>query len=200
MTDFIIDLIAWGGYLGIFVLMVIENVFPPVPSEVIMGLGGIAVARGRMEIVPLMIAGTAGTVIGNVFWYEISHRLGYERFQPLIDRWSRVLTMEWQDVEQWRHFFVRHGHWVVFVFRFMPFGRTVISIPAGLTRMPRGKFIVWTAVGAAIWNAVLVGAGYWLGTNFGALDRYLGPATIICIVAMVLGYGWRVATWRPRSE
>ncbi|OYY67532.1 MAG: hypothetical protein B7Y47_16180 [Sphingomonas sp. 28-63-12] len=147
MTEFFLHLLDSGGYLGIFLLMVLENIIPPVPSEVIMGLGGIAVADGRMQIAPLMIAGSLGSVLGNIFWFEIGHRLGHERFRPLIDRWGRWLLIEWRDVEALQRFFLRHGQWVVFVFRFMPIGRTVVSIPAGLSRMSRVRFLLWSGAG-----------------------------------------------------
>lgn len=197
MTDFFLHVLASGGYLGVFLLMVLENVVPPVPSEVIMGLGGIAIAQGRMHVVPLMIAGTLGSVIGNAFWYEIGHRLGHERFRPLIDRWGRWLTIEWRDVESLQRFFARHGQWVVFVFRFMPVGRTVISIPAGLSRMPRWRFLLWTIAGTTVWNAVLVGAGYWLGERYHAVEDYVGPAATAILVLAAIAYVWRFFTWRP---
>ena len=120
MTEFILDWIAKGGYLGIFILMALENVFPPIPSEVIMGFGGIAAARGQMAMVPLILWGTAGTTAGNVFWYVVGKRLGYERFRPFVEKHGRWLTMEWEDVEHVQSFFKRHGGSVVFVFRFLP--------------------------------------------------------------------------------
>lgn len=199
MTDFVIDLIAWGGYFGIFVLMVLENVFPPIPSEVIMGLGGIAVARGKMGMVPLIVASTAGTVAGNYFWYAIGRKLGTERLRPFVERHGRWLTMDWEHVQELDRFFKQRGQWVVFVFRFMPAFRTMVSLPAGMTRMPRGRFVLWTAGGSAIWNRGLAYAGYALGANFRELDRYLGPAAIGFGVLLVLIYVWRLATWKPRS-
>ncbi|AXJ94737.1 MULTISPECIES: DedA family protein [unclassified Sphingomonas] len=200
MTDFILDAIARGGYIGIFLLMALENIIPPIPSEVIMGLGGMAVARGDMGVVPLVLWGTAGTTAGNYFWYAIGRRVGYERFRPLVARHGRWLTMEWQDVETLHRFFVSRGGWVVFVFRFMPTFRTMISLPAGITRMPGWKFVVWTFAGSAIWNSLLAGAGYYLGSNFEAIDRYVGPAAVVLTVAIVGAYLWRVATWKPRAE
>ena len=200
MTDIIVNFIAWGGYFGIFLLMAVENILPPIPSEVIMGLGGIAVARGQMEIVPLIAAGTIGTVGGNFFWYELGRRVGYQRFKPLVDRYGRWAAIEWADVEHIHDFFRRRGQWVIFVFRFMPAFRTIISLPAGMAHMPRWKFAVWTAGGSTIWNCVLVGAGYYLGSNFQQLDRYVGPASIAVIVLMLGLYGWRVLTWKPRDQ
>ena len=100
MHGLIIEAIARGGYFGIFVLMVLENVFPPIPSEVIMGIGGVLVARGDMTFWPLMIAGTLGTVAGNYAWYWIGDRWGYERTRPFVDRWGRWLTIDRDSLAQ----------------------------------------------------------------------------------------------------
>ena len=199
MTEFIVDLTAWGGYFGIFLLMVLENVFPPIPSEVIMGLGGIAVARGQMTIVPLIVAGTAGTVAGNYFWYAIGWWLGYQRLRPFVDRYGRWLTLDWEHVLELERFFRRRGQWVVFVFRFMPAFRTMVSLPAGMARMPPLRFLLWTAAGSAIWNSGLAYAGLYLGSNFRELDAYIGPAAIALTVAIVIGYFWRLLRWKPRG-
>ncbi len=200
MTDFIVSWIVWGGYLGIFLLMALENVVPPIPSEVIMGLGGIAVARGQMEMVPLLLWGTAGTTAGNVFWYEVGRRLGYARFRPFVERHGRWLTLEWEDVERLHTFFHRHGGWVIFVFRFMPTFRTLISLPAGMAGMPVWRFLLTTFLGSIIWNGVLAGAGFYLGTRYADLDRYVGPIGI-ALTAAAAGYWlYRVATWTPRGD
>jgi membrane protein DedA with SNARE-associated domain len=199
VTQFILDWIAWGGYLGIFLLMALENVVPPIPSEVIMGFGGIAVAHGRMAMLPLLLWGTAGTTAGNVFWYVIGRRMGYARFRPFVERHGRWLTMEWEDVERLHLFFVKRGGWVVFVFRFLPTFRTMISLPAGMTGMPWWKFLAWTFAGSIIWNGVLAAAGYWLGTRFDTLDRYVGPAGIALTALAAAAYLYRVVTWKPRA-
>ena len=200
MTNFILDAIAWGGYVGIFLLMALENVVPPVPSEVIMGLGGMAVARGDMALVPLILWGTAGTTAGNYFWYAIGRKFGYLGLKPFVDRWGRWLTVEWEDVETLHRFFVKHGGVTVFIFRFLPTFRTMISLPAGMTKMPFWRFTVATFLGSAIWNAVLAGAGLYLGSNFEQLDRYVGPIAIGLSVIIVIGYVWRVLTWKPRAK
>lgn len=200
MTDFIVRAIASGGYLGIFLLMAAENVVPPIPSEVIMGLGGMAVARGSMELWPLVLVGTAGTTVGNYFWYWVGRKFGYRGLRPFIDRWGRWLTLEWDDVERVNRFFQRRGHWVVFVFRFLPVFRTMVSLPAGMAAMPRWKFMAWTFAGAAIWNLVLVQAGLMLGSEFRELDRYVGPVAVATTVLIVVAYIYRVATWKPRHS
>jgi membrane protein DedA with SNARE-associated domain len=108
--------------------------------------------------------------------------------------------MDWEDVEKLRGFFDRWGGITVLVFRFMPIGRTVISIPAGLLQMPRWHFIVYTTIGSAIWNTMLVGVGFWLGTNFETIDHWIAPVVTAVIVAVIALYLWRVLTWKPRSQ
>ena len=193
------DWLDWG-YWGVFLLMMLENVVPPVPSEAIMGVAGIWVAKGKLDFALLVAVGTAGTVVGNLFWWEIGRRLGYERLRPAVDRWGRWLTMEWEDVEHIRRYFDRWGGVTVFVFRFLPVGRTVISIPAGLMHMPLSRFILFTALGSAIWNTLLVGVGLWLGTTFDRIEHLVAPALIGVGVAMVALYLWRVLTWKPRAQ
>jgi membrane protein DedA with SNARE-associated domain len=186
------------SYWGIFFLMVLENVIPPVPSEVVMSIAGIATADGRLSLWGVLVAGTLGTTVGNLFWYEIGRRYGYQRLKPWVDRWSRWLTMEWEDVEKLERYFQRHGGKTVFIFRFLPFGRTLISLPAGLMRMKLSKFIIFTAAGSLLWNIALVGGGFWLKTQIDGIDRYVGPIVMAIVVALVVVYVWRVVTWRPR--
>lgn len=200
MTEFIIDWFTWGGYFGVFLLMALENIIPPIPSEAIMGLGAIAVARGEMSLIPLILWGTAGTTIGNVFWYEIGRRLGIVRFRPFVNRYSRWLTMDWHDVERLDRFFHRHGHWVLFVFRFLPTFRTLISLPAGMSRMPMWKFLLFTFVGSAIWNAALAGGTLALALHFEGLTKYIGPALIVGSILLLGAYVYRVVTWKPRED
>ena len=201
MNDWIIRLIEGGGYWGIAFLMALENVFPPVPSEVIMGVGGIAVAKGRMEFWPLLIAGTVGSTLGNYAWFLIGDRWGYHRLRPFIARWGRWLTMDWRSVESLVAFFQRHGQWIVFVLRFSPLMRTMISLPAGLAHMGHVRFLAFTFAGAAIWNALLIGGGHLVGTSLGdKVEHYAGPAVLAIGIVALLGYAWRVATWKPRPD
>ncbi len=195
MHEWILRLIEQGGYWGIALLMFLENVFPPIPSEVIMGLGGIAVARGTLEFWPLLAVGTIGSTLGNYVWFLIGDRLGIARLRPFVERWGRWLTLEWQDVEAATAFFRRHGQWVVFALRFSPLLRTVISLPAGLTHMSHARFLIFTFAGAGIWNAVLILGGQWLAKY----EAWLEPIVIGTMVLAVAGYIWRVLTWKPRG-
>ncbi len=199
MNEFILSLIEQGGYLGIFALMIIENVFPPIPSEVIMGLGGVAVARGTMSFWPLLAVGTAGSTLGNYVWFLAGDKWGYRRLQPFVDRWGRWLTLEWSDIERATAFFQRHGQWIVFGLRFSPFLRTMISLPAGLTHMSHWRFLAFTFAGAAVWNAALIKGGQFLA-------QFLEGSGVVLDVIVFGGLGlglaaylWRVLTWKPRG-
>ena len=200
MNEFIIHIIEQGGYLGIAFLMLIENVFPPIPSEVIMGLGGVAVSRGTMSFWPLLLAGTTGSTLGNYVWFLIGDKWGYQRLRPLIDRWGRWLTLEWRDVKQASRFFRRHSQWVVFFLRFSPLLRTMISLPAGLAHMRHGAFLVYTFAGSAVWNALLILGGHWLARYFEESKHWLDWLVIGAIALGVVAYLWRVLTWKPRKR
>lgn len=192
-------LLDWG-YWGIFALMMLENVVPPIPSEAIMGMAGIAVAKGKLDLIGVIVVGTLGTLVGNLFWWEIGRRLGYERLQPLVARWGRWLTLEWDDVEKLHRYFDRWGGITVFVFRFLPFGRTVISIPAGMMHMPLWRFSLFTCAGSLLWNCLLVSVGMGLDTHIADIERFILPVLIGFAVLCVGGYLWRIATWRPRAQ
>jgi len=199
MNDWIIHLIEAGGYWGILFLMALENIFPPIPSELIMGLGGVAVARGSMTFWPLLLVGTLGSTFGNYCWFLLGDRLGYARLQPFVTRWGRWLTLEWHDVEEATAFFRRHGQWVVFAMRFSPFLRTMISLPAGLAHMKHWRFLAFTFAGAAVWNTLLIHGGKLLARYLARFESVLGWSLAALTGGFVLWYLWRVATWKPRD-
>ena len=200
MHEFIIRAIEQGGYFGIFLLMAIENIFPPIPSEVIMGVSGVAVARGTLDFWPVMIAGTIGSTAGNYAWYWLGDHWGKRRLAPFVERWGRWLTLEWEDVEKARSFFRRHGPWMVFLLRFSPFLRTMISLPAGLAHMGRVRFLALTTAGVFIWNLLLVEGGRRLALWLEESQDVLGWVILGTFGLALLGYLWRVLTWKPRAE
>lgn len=199
MTNWIIHLIEQGGYLGIAALMFIENVFPPIPSELIMGAGGVAMARGTMSFWPLLIAGTIGTTLGNYVWFVAADRLGYRRLEPFVTRWGRWLTMRWSDIEAATRFFQSHGQWLVFVLRFSPFLRTLVSVPAGLSHMAHWRFLAFTFAGAAIWNTLLILSGHWLSRYLDTMQAVTGPLIGALILLAVGSWIWRVARWKTED-
>ena len=196
----IVSIIERLGYLGIAFLMALENIFPPLPSEAIMGAGALAVVNGKMSFWPLLIFGTIGTVIGNYAWFWFGNRVGYERLGPFIERWGRWLTLEWEDVERASRFFKKRGEWAVFFLRFFPVMRTMISLPAGLAHMNVWKFLIFTTAGAAIWNVLLILGTQWLVGTFSNVRDLVSWILIGAIVLAVAGYGWRLYSWKPRAE
>jgi membrane protein DedA with SNARE-associated domain len=198
MHELIIETIARGGYLGIALLMAIENIFPPIPSEVIMGIGGVLVARGTMEFWPLLAAGTIGSTAGNYVWFWIGDRWSYRRLAPFIGRWGRWLTLDWEHIEQASRFFRSHGQWVVFFLRFSPFLRTIISLPAGLAHMSVWRFLIFTFAGSAIWNVLLILGGQWLATYLEDSQGVIGWIILGFLGLAIAGYVWRLLTWTPR--
>lgn len=198
MTEFILNLIHSWGYLGIAILMFLENVFPPIPSEVIMSLGGVMVAQGRFDYWTLVAVAVAGTTLGNWVWYWIGRWFGYARLKPLIDRYGRWLTLDWDEVEKLHDWFLRFGSGIVFVFRFVPIARTMVSLPAGMVGMSQVKFLIWTAAGSTIWISAIAGAGNWFGKQFAEVDRFIGPLAVVAIGSIVLLYVYRVITWKPK--
>ena len=200
MDTLIVDLIEQGGYFGIFFLMVLENVIPPIPSEVIMGVGGLLVQRGTMEFWPLLLIGTVGTTVGNYAWYWVGDAWGYKRLEPFVDKWGRWLTVDWDHIAKAQVFFAQRGHWVVFFLRFSPFLRTIISLPAGLAHMPKLKFLGFTFAGSIIWNALLIKGGEWLGHYLADSQHIIGWVIVGLVVLTIVGYLWRVFTFVPRAD
>jgi len=200
VSQWIVHLVANGGYIGIAFLMFLENVFPPIPSEIIMGLAGIEVGQGQMNFEAVVFAGTVGSTLGNYAWYLLGRFYGFRRLEGFVNRWGRWLTLEWEDIQKINRLFTRHGGKIVFVLRFMPAFRTIVSLPAGLFRMGHLRFLIATFAGAMIWNVILTGAGYYLGRNFSKIDDYVGPISTAAIAAIVLFYVYRVITWKPRAK
>lgn len=200
MTEFILNLIHSWGYLGIAVLMFLENVFPPIPSEVIMSVSGVMVAQGRFDFWTLVAVAVAGTTLGNWVWYWIGRWFGYARLKPLIDRYGRWLTLDWDEVEKLHDWFLRFGSGIVFVFRFVPIARTMVSLPAGMVCMSQVKFLIWTAAGSTIWISAIAGAGNWFGKQFAEVDRFIGPVVVLAIGSIIVLYIYRVITWKPKVQ
>lgn len=197
MSDWIIQTITDFGYLGIFLLMLIESVFPPIPSELIIPFAGFSAARGELNLIGVLAASTAGAVVGMVPWYLAGRLFGLERIRRLADRFGRWFTLNAEEIDTATVWFCRYGPVVVFFGRLVPLIRTLISVPAGLARMPAMLFFGASALGALVWNTILVGSGYVLNEHYEVVEVVLDPATIIVLGAVVLVYLYRLVTWRP---
>lgn len=199
MEDWIIRLVEWGGYWGVAALMLLETVFPPVPSEVIMTVAGVSAARGTMTLEGTVLAGTAGAMLGNWFWYWLAIKFGEARMHVFIDKYSRWLTLDWDEVERGERLFAKYGSTIVLIARMIPTLRSLISVPAGLFKMSLRRFLVFSTIGTLGWSAALAGAGYFLGSQFGDVEKWLGPLSTAVIAAIILTYLWRVVTWKPKG-
>lgn len=192
MGDWIIRTISSTGFFGIVLLMLVENVFPPIPSELIMPLAGYLASTGQMNFMLVVVAGTLGSVLGAVALYALGRRIGPERLKSFADRHGRWLTLSRADIERADGWFKRHGAWAVFACRLVPGIRSLISIPAGIDRMPWVPFLVATTLGSALWSAVLAGFGYALGARFEQVGEVINPISTAVVVGCLAWYLWRV--------
>ena len=193
MFDFVTNLILTLGALGVGLVMFLENLFPPIPSELVMPLAGFQVAQGKMSLVLVFVLGTLGAVAGAYLWYWVGRRIGQDRLLHFIDRYGLWLSLTRQDVTRAIDWFERHQGAAVFFCRMVPGLRTLISVPAGLARMPLSRFFLLTAAGTAIWNAALIAAGRVLSANYARVADYLDPVTTALLVAFVAAYLYRIA-------
>ncbi len=197
MGDWIVRLIEQSGYLGVAFLMFLETVFPPVPSEVIMSVAGVAAGQGKLDYGLVVASGTGGAMLGNIVWYLAARALGVQRLKPFIERHGRWLTLSWPEVERGEQWFARHGVFFVLLGRMLPTVRSLVSVPAGLLRMRFKRFLVASTVGTLGWTALLAGAGYKLGENVEQIEDFIGPASNAILLLLFASYVWRLWRYRP---
>lgn len=176
-----------GGF-GAGLAIALENLFPPLPSEVILPLAGFAAAQGSLGLVEVLIWTTAGSVVGALALYGIGAWLGRRRMYAIVERMPLIKAADVERTEAW---FGRHGSKAVFFGRMIPIFRSLISIPAGIERMPLLRFTLLTTAGSAIWNAIFVLAGYFLGANWHVVEEYAGVFQKVVIAVVVVA----VAVW-----
>ena len=185
MLESIINTINSFGYIGIAFLMALENVFPPIPSELIMPLAGFTASQGKLEFFPVVIAGTIGSVLGASPWYFLGRYWGLKRTKKIADKYGKWLTVSGEDVEKAKLWFDRRGYIATGVGRLVPGIRTYISIPAGISKMPLLPFLIYSTIGSFIWVALLTYGGYILGENYEKVSVYLKPVTIIVSILLL---------------
>ena len=179
------------GYAGLALLMVAETIFPPIPSEAVLPLAGYLVEQGDFDFLSVVLTATAGSVFGSVVLYEAARHGG----RPFADRFMRVGRLDPAKMEQAEAWFARRGALVVLFGRWIPGVRSLVSLPAGLLRMPRWEYLLFTVVGSAVWNCALVGAGYALGTQWERVEDVVGPVgKPLLVVLVAIGAG--VLLWR----
>lgn len=196
MADWITHIVETLGYGGVALLMFLENIFPPIPSELIMPLAGFAAARGEMSLPWAIAAGTAGSVAGQFPLYYLGWWLGEDRLRRLVRRYGRWLALSEHDVDRAGAWFERRGAWAVLLCRLVPGIRSLISIPAGVHRMNLGLFTLCSTAGMAAWATILATAGYLLGDHYDAVARVLGPVGWVVFAVLALA----IALWIGRRH
>jgi len=200
MFDFITNFLEKSGYLGVFALMALENIFPPIPSEMIMPFAGFVAARGDLNVVGVLIAGTAGSVVGALPWYYAAKVYGCERLKKLAGRHARWLTITPDDIDKALDAFHKHGKKAVLFGRLVPAVRTLISVPAGLGNMNLGQFLLYSTIGSLAWTGLLTAAGFLLEDNYKDVAKYVDPVSKTILGAMLAWYLYRVVTYKPAAK
>jgi membrane protein DedA with SNARE-associated domain len=197
MFDWIVHIVETLGYPGIALLTLLENVVPPIPSELIMPLAGFITERGGMLFVGAVAAGTVGSFLGAFGWYVVGRRVGRDRLLRFFARHGRWLALNSDELDRAADWFNRHGGTAVFFGRLIPGVRTLISVPAGFAEMGAARFTLFTLAGTLVWTAALTYAGVLLGRNYDMVSSVLGPASWVIVGAAVAWYLYKVATWAP---
>lgn len=197
MFEWITDVIARLGYCGVAILTFLENVFPPIPSELVIPLAGFVAAEGDLRLGLVIVMGSAGSLAGAAVWYSVGRRIGEQRVRAWVARHGRWLTLSVQDVDRAQDWFRRHGAAAVLFGRLMPGVRTLVSLPAGFSSMPLGPFLLYSTLGTAIWTAALAYAGVALQANFTRVGDYLDVVTnVLLAVGAAMIVGRYIRCWR----
>lgn len=191
MQQFILHIIEQFGYFGVFFLILIENVFPPIPSEVILLISGFFSTYTNLSVLYMIVASTLGSFLGAIILYYIGKIFNKERLKKIVNgRLGKILFLKENDIDKADEWFDNKGNKSVFFCRFVPIVRSLISIPAGMSEMPMGKFIIYTICGSMIWNTVLICLGYRLGSNWEYVLTILDKYQMLVIVILVIIFGY----------
>ncbi|WFE42125.1 DedA family protein [Micromonospora sp. WMMD998] len=169
LTGWVASVIDSMGAVGVALLVALESIIPPIPSEIVLAMAGYLSAEGRFNVVVIVLAATAGSLLGALVLYWLGAAIGEDRLKRWLDH---IPLVDLEDLEKADRWFERHGRWAVLIGRLVPVVRSLISVPAGANRMPMGEFVLLTTLGSGVWNALIVGAGFALGARWKDVDRY----------------------------
>jgi len=205
LTEWVADVVDALGYPGVFFLVALENVFPPIPSEVVLPMAGFVAGRGDANVIGMVIAATLGSLVGAWTLYGVAAAIGPERLRRLVRRFGGWLRLTEEDVDRAEQWFDRRADLAVLICRCVPLIRSLVSIPAGFRRMALARFTLFTVLGSLVWNSVLIGAGYALGDRWEEVSdwvEYFQWVVVAAIVGAVGWYAWRrlLAPAARRSE
>ncbi|MEK4080538.1 DedA family protein [Solibacillus sp. FSL K6-1126] len=199
MENWITEIMNSYGYMGIFLLIMLENIFPPIPSEVILTFGGFMTTTTNMSVLGVVVASTAGSVAGAVVLYAIGMLINVNRLEKIVDKWGHLLRLTRKDIYKAQSWFDRYGVWTVFFCRFIPLIRSLISIPAGMARMNFWLFFLLTTVGTMIWNVVLTKVGAAVGASWHDIVNYMNIYSNIAYAILAVLFIILVAIYVKRK-
>jgi len=186
MEHWITSIMEQFGYLGIFLLITLENLFPPIPSEVILTFGGFMTTQTNLNVFGVVVASTIGSVAGAIVLYGIGLLIDINRIEKIVDKWGHILRLSKEDIHKANNWFAKYGVWTVFFCRFIPLIRSLISLPAGMAHMNFGIFLVLTTVGTLIWNVVLVNIGAAVGGSWETIVGYMDVYSNVVYIVLAL--------------
>ncbi len=207
IPDFIANAVAvnqWIGYITIMLAMLLENLFPPIPSELIMPLAGFYVQQGLLHFIPVVFAGLIGTVLGAFPWYGIGRLINEERLESWLRKYGRWIGISPDDLVRSRRWFNKYGTALIFWGRLVPGVRTLISVPAGIELMPLLPFVIWTSAGSLIWTLFLTTSGLFLGEAYSNVGLWIDPVSksiklIICLLGISVLIWLALRTFKSRK-
>ncbi len=196
MTEWITNTMNSLGYIGIALLMFLENLFPPIPSELIMPLAGFTVSQGKMELIPAIAAGVIGTILGAFPWYYLGKIVDEARLEKIADKYGKWIFVSATDINKANKWFDKQGIKAVLLGRLVPGIRTLISLPAGINNMKMSSFVIYSTIGTLMWVSLLTIGGYILGDNYALLEKYIGPFSKIALLTL----GFLFVIWVIRKQ
>ncbi|MBM0279405.1 DedA family protein [Micromonospora tarensis] len=198
LTGWVASVIEVMGPAGVALLVALESIVPPIPSEIVLALAGFLAHEGQFNVFVVVLAATVGSLVGALVLYWLGAALGEERLKRWLDR---IPLVDSDDLERADRWFERHGRWAVLIGRVVPVVRSLVSVPAGANRMPLGEFILLTTIGSGVWNGLIVGAGYALGSRWRDVERYSDWFNYaIVAVFVVMAAGWVIRKLRRRRD
>lgn len=200
MEQWITQFMEQYGYWGIGLLIFLENIFPPIPSEIILTFGGFMTTQSGLGYTGVLVTSTIGSVVGAIVLYGIGAWIGERNLYRIVDKYGKILRLKTKDLDKTIQWFEKYGYWTVFFCRFVPLLRSLISIPAGLTRMNIPLFILFTTVGTIIWNAVLIYLGKAVGGNWHTIVYYMDIYSRIIYIILAILIIFVIWKWFKRQR
>lgn len=200
MQDFVTNIMEEFGYWGLFLLMVLENIFPPIPSEIVLPFSGFMTVSSNLTITGVIIASTIGSVVGALILYSIGYMVNITKLEKSIEKWGHILRVTAQDLQKANAWFDRFGYWTILFGRMIPLIRSLISVPAGMAKMYMYLFLLFTTIGTIIWNTILIMMGATLGENWDKILQGMETYSNFAYLLILMGAVFFVVLFYKRKR